>query len=444
MQPSPRTRPSTNTASLGILAWGICATAAIFYCYEYYLRITPAVMTTELMHAYRTDAESLGNLTAYYYYAYTPMQLLVGFLLDRFSVRLLIAGACFACAVGSYLFAATTSLAVAEFGRLLVGLGSAFAFVGVLKLATIWLPPNRFAFVSGLTTTLGSIGGMTGIIFLSNIVTYFGWRQTMFGAAIIGVLLSFALFALIRNRPPHCRHHESYFSPLPQNSQTITFRQLLLEIGRLFANRAIWINGIIGGILYLPSSAFAELWGLPFLQHVYHLSQADASYGISLLFLGYAIGCPIAGLASDLLRRRKIVLLASAILTTLMISLIVFYPELLLTKFTLYLALFAFGLAYSGQVIIFSVACDISPSNCAGSAIAITNMFTMIGGLVFQPLIGYFLDKAWRGGMLDGVRSYSAANYQHALVILPLTIGASILLGLWLKETCDKGPVVQA
>ena len=51
---------------------------------------------------------------------------------------------------------------VAFFGRLLIGFGSSFAFVGIMKLATMVLPANRFALVSGSTMALGMIGGLIG------------------------------------------------------------------------------------------------------------------------------------------------------------------------------------------------------------------------------------------------------------------------------------------
>lgn len=34
------------------MAWLVCALAAIFYCYEYLLRISPSVMSQQLMQAY--------------------------------------------------------------------------------------------------------------------------------------------------------------------------------------------------------------------------------------------------------------------------------------------------------------------------------------------------------------------------------------------------------
>lgn len=65
-----------------LLGWAICGLGAIFYCYEYLLRIEPSVMVPELMGKFQLSAEEFGFITSLYYIAYTPMQLVVGLLTD--------------------------------------------------------------------------------------------------------------------------------------------------------------------------------------------------------------------------------------------------------------------------------------------------------------------------------------------------------------------------
>jgi hypothetical protein len=69
----------TSTLRSSALPWLICGLAALFYCYEYFLRIAPSVMDHQLRMTYHLDATALGQLIAFYYFAYTPMQLVVGF-----------------------------------------------------------------------------------------------------------------------------------------------------------------------------------------------------------------------------------------------------------------------------------------------------------------------------------------------------------------------------
>lgn len=145
----------------------ICGLAGTFYCYEYLLRISPNVMLNDLMLEFDIRAGAVGNLAAFFYYAYTPLQLPAGFLLDRFGPRRMLTFATLCCAIGTLLFSATTVLEIAQFGRFLVGFGSAFALLGVLKLSAIWIPSVYFPMMVGFIITFGTLGAMFGNIVMS-------------------------------------------------------------------------------------------------------------------------------------------------------------------------------------------------------------------------------------------------------------------------------------
>src|SRR5947209_20322254 len=76
-----------------LLAWSVWAVAATFYLAAFYLRSSPAVMTTELMRDFQISASQLGTFSAVYFYAYIAMQIPTGVLVDSWGARrLLIAG----------------------------------------------------------------------------------------------------------------------------------------------------------------------------------------------------------------------------------------------------------------------------------------------------------------------------------------------------------------
>ena len=94
------------------IGWIICIVAAIFYCYEYILRITPSIMIPELMHDFHADATKLGIIAACYYFVYTPMQIIVGLLLDLYGPRKILTLAAITCTVGNYLFSISNVLLI--------------------------------------------------------------------------------------------------------------------------------------------------------------------------------------------------------------------------------------------------------------------------------------------------------------------------------------------
>jgi len=392
--------------------WLICGLGALFYTYEYFLRIAPNVMMPDLMRSFHVGSASLGNLIAFYYYAYAPSQLLVGLLMDHFGPRRILTIACLICAIGTYLFASTTIFPIAAFGRFLMGFGSAFAFVGVLKLATIWLPPDRFAMVSGLTSALGTLGAVYGEVTLTELVADLGWRETIMGAAAIGIFLSLALLLFIRDGSTEAQDLDK------RDNQDFTV--ILKSMGTILTNKQIWLTGIIGCLLYLPTSAFAEAWGKDYMQAVHQISSSDAAWIISAIFLGFTIGGPINGLISDKFKNRTKPIKYGGVLAAIMMTLLLFVDGQPLSL--LYIEALLLGLLYSVQVIVFAIGKESSPTWAAGSAIAIINMLVMLGGVVFQPLIGYILELGWNHTVVNEIPVYAATDYHRAAYIFPVAL----------------------
>lgn len=412
-----------------IFPWVICGLGALFYCYEYILRISPSVMTQQLAHSFNINAALLGNMVAFYYYAYTPMQLPVGVLMDRYGPRRLLVIAALICALGSYLFA-HGHLGTAEVGRFMVGLGSAFAFVGVLKLATLWLPPSRFAMIAGMVTSLGMLGAMFGDVWLGRFVQSVGWQTTVNVCAVLGIFIAALIWFTIPNQR-QAVHAEHTAVPM-------TYRQLLAEFSVLIRKPIIWIVGLVGCLLYLPTSAFAELWGIPYLEHFYKLSSATAADTISMIFLGWAVGGPIVGWISDRFSKRTLPIIIGALLATFITCLILYLPAFSNNK--LYFLFFLIGVFTSVENITFAIARENNHPSLVGTAMAVNNMLIMLGGVVFQPLIGVFLEMVSGNNVKGNLSVYSGQDFQHALIILPIALMLAAALIAFVKEKHFKQP----
>lgn len=420
----------------------MCGLAAAFYCYEYLLRITPGLMVPELQRAFSVhgrylDATMIGHLSAFYYYAYTPMQLPVGLLMDRYGPRRILTVSVVCCAIGAAVFASTNTWWIAAMARFSIGFGSAFAFVGVLKLASIWLPANRFAMVSGLTTTLGMIGAMLGGIVLTDMIQHIGWQDTMLYSSYIGFILVPVIWFVVRDAPK-----EAYPAPGTASfensdpSHTMNYDQLWKEISQSMINPQIWLNGIIGGLIMVPTMVFPELWGKSFLQVVHHFTPSQASRAVTLIFLGWAVGGPIAGLISDKIGRRKAPLTIGALLTALWLCIFLFVPGL--SIFQIRCLMFLIGLTSSVEVICFAIGRENCPTRLAGTVVAVTN-FLVVSFAFFQIAVAKILDSTWDGTMIDQTKIYSSANFQTAMLILPIALILAFCLTYFLKETyCQR------
>lgn len=424
---------TANNRRYLIIAWFICGLGAIYYSYEYFLRISPSVMEPSLRAHFNLTATGFGLLSAFYYYAYVPLQIPVGVLLDRYGPRLLITIACLICVMGTFIFAGTTVFWLAAVGRFLVGFGSAFAFVGVLKLATIWLPENKLAMVSGLAAALGTIGAMIGDNLLGNLVTKIGWRETVNMTAWFGIALTIILWFGLRDKKSHQR----------RSGTVDNFRKSMIDLGIIARSKQIWINGLFGCLVYLPTTVFAELWGIPYLKHAHALSQASADFANSLLFLGFTVGAPLMGFISDRLKRRKPPMLFGAAGAGIVMMTILYLPGLRETHIDA--LMFLLGLLYSAQCIVFAVGRELSPNEAAGTAMAMTNMIVMLGAMFLQPLVGKLLDISLSSHVhninletasIEKLQQlYTASDYQFALSIIPLGIIIAAILTFFLSET---------
>lgn len=414
--------------SVAWVAFLMCVLGAVFYCYEYYLRVAPSVIHPELMQTFNVSQAGLGVLISYYYLAYVPLQIPVGLMMDFWGPRRVLTCACIMCAIGTYIFAGTTSLMVAKLGRFMVGFGSAFAYVGVLKIANLWLPRKYFAMVAGLCTALGMFGAMSGGILMAKFVDLNGWQQTFYSAALVGVILSVVLWLVIRD------NSERELIDISRASHKgLSIWTELLEV---VTTKQLWVNGIIGCLTFLPLTAFAEFWSISYLETV-GLNTEHAALGTSMVFLGFALGGPIWGRTSDIIKSRRTPLMIGSIT-----SAIASYAFLQLQSPSitlLYSLLFAVGFLASAQVLVFAVGEDTCRPGMSATTVSFTNLLVMLGGFLLQPLVGILIDYVGNEN-LSVTAGINLGDFKLALMILPCGLLMASILCFFLKETYNQKP----
>lgn len=403
----------------------ICIVGAFFYCYEFVLRIIPGTLQSELSVAFgHVSATTFGALSAFYYFAYSPMQLPVGMLMDRFGPWRLLTFACLCCTIGSWMFMDTSALSIAESGRFLVGFGSSFAFVGVLSLTIHWLPRRYFSLVVGLVTTLAMIGLMFGAVKITDISETLGWRHVLNLTVIIGAILSVIVFAIVRDSP---QGHVAQKYPLPEFFHNVV---------KVLVSPQIWLIGFVGACLYTSLSVFGELWGQTYLEKAHHLTKVDAAKAMAMLFMGWAVGAPVAGYFSDTTGKRVLPLAIGALGALICICFILYYPNLSYRMLTS--LLFLYGVFSGTEIIVFIMGKENSGAKLSGTAFAAVNMIVTLGGAVFQPLVGKLLDTFGDSFVSGNEHVYTVLDYQMALSILPMSLLMVMVLSFFMKDFSRK------
>ncbi len=403
----------------------VCLIAAFFYCYEFLLRILPGTLQGELSEAFgHISATTFGQLAVLYYFAYSPMQLPVGMLIDRFGPRKLLSLACLCCTVGSYLFMDFSSLYVAGIGRFLVGFGSSFAFVGVLTLLTHWLPKRYFSLATGLMTALGMFGLMYGGVKLTELSSTMTLDQVLMLTVIAGAILTGLIFVIVRD------------SPERESVSNNSLRCFLSQVWRVLISREVWLIGLVGASLYTSLSVFGELWGKSYLEQAHHLTKMEAAKVVSAMFFGWAVGAPLSGYWSDCTGRRTRPLVLGAFFALLCITIVLYVPGL--SYIHLMVLLFLYGVFSGTEIIVFVMAKERSGADLSGTVFAAVNMIVTLGAVIFQPLVGFLLDCSLDKSEMAGVMIYNVSDYQRALCVLPLSLVLVIVVGFFLKEPIRK------
>ncbi len=404
------------------LIWGLAASA---FFIEYFARVAPGVMVDHLMHDFQVHALALGSLSAFFYYAYVGMQIPVGLLFDRFSVRWLLTSMIALCALGCFLFSWSHTLFLASLARFMMGLGAAFAFVGALKIVSLWFPSHRFGLLAGLTQAVGMFGAALGQMPMAYLVGKVGWRTTLQLIAGVMLVLAATIALLVRDRTLQIVNSglKATVGHTPWSGLCVVLQ-----------NPQSWWNALFAGLLYAPTAALAELWGVKFFSQTYHLSNEVAAMAVGLIFIGWGIGGPLTGWLSDRLQRRRIILILSALFSLFFASLILFVPQLPLML--LFTSLFLYGVANTGVATAYAVASEINPLSVSGTSVAFANMVSIMVGAAFQPLIGALLEKNWTGALSnEGVPIYSAADFHSALLIIIFSLVAALSVAFFIRET---------
>lgn len=408
--------------------WLIVCCGMLFYCYNYFLRVSPSVLQDQLSSNFHINATAFGTLAGLYYWAYTPMQLPAGMIYDKFGVRFVLSAAILTAVSGLWVFISADHFATAAIGRLMIGAGCAFAYIGTLKLASLWLPANRFAFVAGLTTAVGMSSGAAAQQYLTKITETISYHDALYSVLIVGIVLSVLVVSTVRNRPAISLNQENHMQT------AMSLKQLLAELQQIFTSRQMWLIGIIGCLVYLPSSVFLDTWGVPYLKGVYGLEKADAVNTIGYTFYGWIIAGPLVGAISDKLKLRKLPLALTGLFAAIFLCVIFYGPVLSISN--LNIIFFLVGFCCGAHSICFALGKENNPLHLSGTAVAVTNMLIMAGGMICQPLAGWLLDIHASGALnADGLRIYSAADYNFALSIIPIGVAIGIFLCIFLRET---------
>ncbi|QLE79487.1 MFS transporter [Francisella sp. Scap27] len=409
-----------NKKSLIILAWTICLVVTLNYSYDFFIRAAPGVMSDGLMKTFKIDHAQIGWLSSAYFISYTVMQIPAGIFLDKYNRKWVISIATLLCVCGNFLFSATDHYWVSVLGRVLMGVGSAFGFIGAAKMAAMWLPKRFFASFMSFTTMIGILGGLFTDTVLSYLVGHLGWREGNGLFTYIGVGIIILILLVVKDNEKFIEYHKKNSAPKLVDSLHTTFK--------MFTNSKFWAAAFIGSALFLPINVLGSLWGVGLIQTKFGLSETNAAYINSILFVGTAIGFGAAAIISAFTTRYRL-LFTISLISMIIISIVLIYIPISQDLFII--LYFLLGLMSGTEAITFTVGRAISPPGTSGASTAGLNMINNIIPVILLPGIGYLLINL---GTQIGPHTYSIGSYHKALAVIVAILVICLPMNLLLPK----------
>jgi MFS family permease len=391
---------------------------AVFYFYQYAMRSAPAVMMPELAEAFGITAVGVASIVGLFYYGYSPFSLVAGAAIDRLGPRKLVPFAAIAVGVGALLFASGNAQA-ASVGRFMQGAGGVFALIGAVYVATKNFPASQAATLIGATQMFGMAGGSAGQFVVGPLISGgVAWNHFWIGMGVLGLLIGVALFFLIPSETA---------KPAGGGLGEVT-----RAFGVVFKNPQSILCGLIAGLMFIPTTIFDMIWGVRFLQEAHGLDYGEAVMRSATVPFGWIIGCPLLGLISDRIGRRKPVIAGAAIALLACLAWILYGPPGILPPYVLGLVT---GIVSGAAMLPYTVIKEANPPQFAGTATGVVNFINFTFSALLGPVFGWTLQS-----VSAGAAQMELQHFQTTFRPLLYGVAIAVVLTFLLKET---GPAVR-
>jgi MFS family permease len=399
----------------------VCFAASLFFFYEFIQGNMFSSIADNLMQDFQIGADKMTYLSSIYYLSNVIFLFIAGYVLDHYSPKKTLLWAMLSCVVSTFLFAHTTSFSVALICRFIAGIGSAFCFLGPIRVASHWFPVNRMAMITGMIVTFAMTGGILSQYPLAQLVQHIGWRQSVDIVGWFGLFLFILMAWGIRETHTPCE--------IPHEPVKV---DLLKTFKNIYLNPTIIKSALYTSLMNMAVAVFGAMMGTLYLMQRLDVPKSTASMINSMLFFGAIIGGPLVGWISDHLQKRIVPMKISAAITLWLILMVMYMP---MNAIMMGFVFFLVGLVTAAQVISYAFVAETHPPAITAMAVSAISVLTQGGYVIYQNIFSFILTHTGEYSVVQGAPVYTLHSYQIAAIILPLGVALAYLLSSRLRET---------
>jgi OPA family glycerol-3-phosphate transporter-like MFS transporter len=241
-------------------------------------------------------------------------------------------------------------------------------------------------------------GGLIGPLAILGIAIFGDWQSKLYFPALIGILIAFVAYLLVRDTPQSCGlpNIEAFKNDYPkdyQKSHEKEFSAKEIFFTYVFKNKTLWLIAIANAMIYLVRYGVLD-WAPTYLEEVKGFSVEESGWAYFAYEYAGIPGTLLCGWISDKVfsgRRAPAIVIYMLLV---MAAVFVYWQNppghIVIDN----IALVAIGFLIYGPVMLIGVqALDLVPKKAAGTAAGLTGLFGYLGGALFANIaIGFIVD----------------------------------------------------
>ncbi len=297
-----------KTSFRGVVIWLI---VTFFVIYAFFLNTAGAVFGGTIKSYLQLTDMQAAFAVGSFILGFACMQIPAGYLLDRFSIRVIVGSGLFVLALGNFSISFASGLPLFALSNFVQGLGASFAFVAAGKLISEWFAPRLFPIFFGLTQTLSCI--LTAFVhyYLVKALETVSWQSIYQQLAVLGFVLFFLTVFFVKS-PPGKKKQEK-----------ISF---VKSLGLVFKSNQNWLCSIAAATSFGSLAAYASFWYLN-VQKFFSVGTSEALVISGMIFVGIGIGTPFLGWLSNRFKSRNLIIHFSLVLGAMFLVMGLYLPH---------------------------------------------------------------------------------------------------------------------